>query len=220
MNSSSSISSSITNSINQRRRKAFSSASSLFTERMAKQITTAFLSDNDLTTCRGLDQFPHLRTLSLSNNLLSRLEDLEPLTTLPHLDTLLLEGNPLREEQPNYRLCVCGLLPKLKHLDKIPVSAAEREAAPGALKRWKCFLDQGLKQVCEKVQVLHLTRLLGVHGEMSERLLAKEGVWFGFSSLVRGGATAAKFGADVEGGDGVEAFACVCTWGWLSEGGL
>ncbi len=158
-----------------------------FSERMATQVTSVLLSNNDLVTCRGLEQFPNLGTLSLANNLLTRLEDLEALVALPCLESLLLEGNPVTQEEPNYRLCVLGMLPRLTTLDKVAVSAAEREAALGALKRRKQFWDQGLKHVCDAVQLTHVGNLLAVHCELREVVLAKQGGDFLFSALVRGG---------------------------------
>ncbi len=54
-------------------------APTLLTSQAARRVTAAFLSDNDLSSCRGVEQFACLRSLSLANNLIRRIEDLEPL---------------------------------------------------------------------------------------------------------------------------------------------
>ena len=176
----------------------------VFSERMACQITTVYLSDNDIASCRGMEQFPFLHSLSLSNNLLSRLEDLDPLPSLPCLASLLLTGNPLVEKEPCYRLCVLGLLPRLRVLDKEEVTAAERERAGDVWRRRKGWVEEGVRGVCEEAQLRHLGLLLAVHKEMNDMALARR--WgngksssgdggagtggrprFVFSSLVKGG---------------------------------
>ena len=48
-------------------------------DRIGLAVTSLFLSDNNLTSLQGLRQFPNLRSLSLANNLIRRLVDLEPL---------------------------------------------------------------------------------------------------------------------------------------------
>jgi Leucine-rich repeat len=72
--------------------------------------------------------FPELRTLYLHANEVDSLQAVSALSALPHLTSLTLHGNPLRE-LPNYRLTVIAMLPKLKKLDFVPVSRRERERA-------------------------------------------------------------------------------------------
>ena len=76
------------------------------------------------------------------------------------LESLLLEGNPVTSE-PNYRLRVIGLLAgsKLSMLDKVAVSAAEKEAGPLAFRRFRTFWDQAMKNRCDIVQYEHLVQV-------------------------------------------------------------
>lgn len=60
------------------------------TSQAARRVTAAFLSDNDLLSCRGIEQFACLRSLSLANNLIHRLEDLEPLAVRDTTRVLLI----------------------------------------------------------------------------------------------------------------------------------
>jgi Leucine-rich repeat (LRR) protein len=46
---------------------------------IAAAVTSLFLGDNNLTSAEGVAQFANVRALSLANNLIARLEDLEPL---------------------------------------------------------------------------------------------------------------------------------------------
>lgn len=54
-----------------------------------------------------------LDTLILANNKLTNLKDLKPLSDLPHLTHVSLEGNPVTK-LPDYRLFVIHRLPNLK----------------------------------------------------------------------------------------------------------
>lgn len=92
-------------------------------------ITALFLSQNNLTTLHGVEQFMSLRLLSVGGNLLTHFDALEPLTALQRLRNVNLTGNPLCD-QPNYRFRVLAHLPQLQVLDTTDVSAKERELAP------------------------------------------------------------------------------------------
>ena len=91
---------------------------------VAAPVTQLLLSNNSL---RGLGRlsgqlFPNLEAVSLSNNQLRYLEDLVPLTTLPKLLDLILEGNPVTH-MPNYRAQLVAHLPRLIMLDKRAVGS-------------------------------------------------------------------------------------------------
>ncbi len=62
-----------------------------------------YLSKNSLRSLQGIQQFRRARSVSLSDNLLGRWEDLLPLVEgCPELESLGLEGNPL-SQLPFYR---------------------------------------------------------------------------------------------------------------------
>ncbi len=71
---------------------------------------------------------PNLTSLVLTNNHLAEFSELHPLHRFPKLITLSLLANPVAK-QPNYRLYVIHMLPKLKLLDFRRVKKSEREAA-------------------------------------------------------------------------------------------
>ena len=62
------------------------------------------------------DSLPALHTLMLANNNILNLQDLLPLANLSKLERLVLIDNNVTK-QPNYRLFVINLLPKLLVLD-------------------------------------------------------------------------------------------------------
>jgi U2 small nuclear ribonucleoprotein A' len=71
---------------------------------------------------------PNLEWLMLTNNKLSNVADLEPLGKFPKLRYLSLIDNPVTK-QPGYRLFVINRCKKLKALDFMKISPAEREEA-------------------------------------------------------------------------------------------
>ena len=77
---------------------------------------------------------PKLRTLVLTNNLISTLQQLEPLAQVASLVSLSLVDNPVTKVD-GYRAFVIALLPKLRTLDFKRVRPAERSAAEAAYRR-------------------------------------------------------------------------------------
>ena len=74
---------------------------------------------------------PNLHTLVLTNNRLSSLAELEPLSSLKHLKMLSLLGNAVAGV-PQYRLYCAAAMPSLKWLDFQRITPAERERAAAA----------------------------------------------------------------------------------------
>jgi Leucine-rich repeat (LRR) protein len=85
---------------------------------LLRRVKTLLLSNN-LIFRVGEDlkeSLPSLHTLMLANNNILNLQDLLPLASLPKLERLVLIENNVTK-QPNYRLFVINLLPKLLVLD-------------------------------------------------------------------------------------------------------
>jgi dynein axonemal light chain 1 len=70
----------------------------------------------------------------MSNNRIKNFDELSKLSVLPHLEDLLLVGNPIYENlsTEESRKEVISRLPNLKKLDGDVVTEAERAAATGA----------------------------------------------------------------------------------------
>ncbi|KDO29257.1 hypothetical protein SPRG_22163 [Saprolegnia parasitica CBS 223.65] len=95
---------------------------------VARTTTCLYLSQNNLASLAGLEQFGHLKMLSLGSNLIVRFDELAHITS-PPLKTLHLVGNPICEA-PNYRARVLQMLPTLSVLDTLEISAKERQLVP------------------------------------------------------------------------------------------
>lgn len=74
------------------------------------------------------EHIPNLECLVLTNNRLTKLQDLDPLWTLPRLTHLSLLDNPVAKE-PGYRLYTIAKCRKLKVLDFRKVKLQERQEA-------------------------------------------------------------------------------------------
>ncbi|KAL6261003.1 hypothetical protein P5V15_008530 [Pogonomyrmex californicus] len=122
-------------------------------------LTRLFLAENQIEKIEGLDALVNLRTLhlrhnklanldgftkrchslkylNLRNNEISRISELEKLSCLSNLETLIILGNPFlkeeakeeeeKEAKQEYRYIILTILPKLKRIDKDPVLDFER----------------------------------------------------------------------------------------------
>lgn len=85
---------------------------------LLKRLRSVLLSNNRVSRiAANLASFlPNLETLILTNNRLTKLEDLDPLACLTSLRTLSLIDNPVTH-QARYRLYVIHKLPRLRILD-------------------------------------------------------------------------------------------------------
>ncbi|XP_010114510.1 PREDICTED: leucine-rich repeat-containing protein 23, partial [Chlamydotis macqueenii] len=93
------------------------------------QLTTLHLRDNQLGTLDGFcSSMKCLQYLNLRNNGISNLQEVTKLQVLPMLQALVLLDNPCCDE-PNYRLEVLVLLPRLQRLDKEPFEQDEQAEA-------------------------------------------------------------------------------------------
>eukprot|EP00494_Astrolonche_serrata_P033586 UN33855 len=69
---------------------------------ISEKITTLWLGNNFLTTVQGIGQFKNLIQLSVANNMINTLSDLNPLSNCKYLSHLYLSGNMVCN-LPNYR---------------------------------------------------------------------------------------------------------------------
>lgn len=82
------------------------------------------------------DYIPSLESLVLTGNHIEEVGDLEPLNTLPNLQSLSLLHNPVTAKQ-HYRLYLIYKLPHLRLLDFRKVKEKEREEAKQLFKSKK-----------------------------------------------------------------------------------
>ena len=93
------------------------------------------LRSNKIASLDGFDyRCAKLRYLNLRNNEITRLSELEKLSCLPALDTLIILENPAigeseGEEEAAYRHIVLAMLPNLTRLDKDPLLFEEKRVA-------------------------------------------------------------------------------------------
>lgn len=138
-------------------------------------IQTLYMSNNSVSNLEGLSQFSQLENLSLANNCVSDVRQLDVLAkACPSLESLMLEGNPVASG-PNYRAqvvlrlptCVCSALPplvfpdcqyphpvlgflwrRLKTLDGLEVTDQERDRALTTVRQEQGMLDIMITNDC------------------------------------------------------------------------
>ncbi|KOC66130.1 Leucine-rich repeat-containing protein 23 [Habropoda laboriosa] len=98
-------------------------------------LTTLHLRSNKLSNLTGFDsRCVKLNYLNLRNNEIIKLSELEKLSCLPALETLVILENPTvpdreAEEEVAYRHIVLAMLPNLTRIDKDPVLFDEKREA-------------------------------------------------------------------------------------------
>lgn len=131
---------------------------------------TVFLSDNELHSLRGIEQFADARVMTLAHNPVARFEELQHLAACTQLQQLALHDTPLAA-RPLYRArtiaVLHGLGVPLAYLDGAPVSAADVEASATILQRHSAVLAVLVSQECRIAQLALVVQLLQVHLELA-----------------------------------------------------
>ncbi|XP_034824940.1 U2 small nuclear ribonucleoprotein A' [Maniola hyperantus] len=97
---------------------------------LLKRLKCMFFNNNRIVRIgEELEQYiPNLEILILTNNNITELGDLDPLSTLPKLKTLSLMHNPVANKQ-HYRAYVAYKMPELRLLDFRKIKQKERDEA-------------------------------------------------------------------------------------------
>ncbi|KAK7739970.1 nuclear mRNA export, poly(A)+RNA binding protein [Cytospora paraplurivora] len=90
------------------------------------------------------ETFPDLKHLDLSNNQLSNLKQLNKWRSrFRHLETLLLNDNPIIQTEPNHAIELRDWFPKLQNLSNIQIRTAEEVAIEAAKAQPKLIPQRG-----------------------------------------------------------------------------
>ena len=92
------------------------------------QIEVLSLAVNYIQTLKDIQFCSNLKELYLRKNMISNLNEIRYLQSLPNLRVLSLTENPIADH-PQYRLAIVALLPQLRKLDTQEVSNAELDKA-------------------------------------------------------------------------------------------
>ncbi|WIA22151.1 hypothetical protein OEZ85_004487 [Tetradesmus obliquus] len=134
-----------------------------------------YLSRNSLRSLAGIQQFPFLRVLSASDNLLEDIEQLQVLEACPNLQVASFERNPLAC-LPNYRNKLMQLLPRLQMLDGQGISGQDRQRAGAALKQEAACMAVMLSNACMVHKLARTAELLQLHTELRRTLFGSSSV--------------------------------------------
>jgi hypothetical protein len=139
---------------------------------VALPCTHLFLSNNDISSLLGIEQFQNVKVLSLSNNMLRRTGDLVQLRSLRYLEKLNLEGNGVTS-MPFYRQFIIALCPRLSLLDNVPVSAEERVPSDALSRRAGAVLEALRTEELRACVLRHVLRLTRVNAELAQAVCGK-----------------------------------------------
>jgi Leucine-rich repeat (LRR) protein len=145
--------------------------------KLSSRITTLYLSHNSLESLSGLEQFENITTASISSNAIRYLNDLLPLSLLPSLERLSLEGN-IVTHMPYYREIVLGISLRgnksgLNVLDGVKMTSAEKDGL-GPNYRKACLQMDQMRCTALRVCVMeHLYGLTKCHAEIVQQVMGK-----------------------------------------------
>ncbi|KAL4125496.1 Centrosomal protein of 72 kDa [Phytophthora ramorum] len=134
-------------------------------------VTALYLSQNNLRSLAGVEQFAAVRLLSVGGNLVASDKEVIRLTELPQLRNLNLMGNPLCDG-PNYRLRVVAVLTKLQVLDNSDVTKKEREAAPHVIAKDNALRAMVTQNHFDIHKLQRIAKLISLHKEFYGRVMA------------------------------------------------
>ncbi|EGZ27988.1 hypothetical protein PHYSODRAFT_308966 [Phytophthora sojae] len=134
-------------------------------------VTALYLSQNNLRSLEGIEQFAAVRLLSVGGNLIASDKEVARLNELAQLRNLNLMGNPLCD-QPNYRLRVVAALKKLQVLDNTDITKKEREAAPTVAAQDDALRTMATQNHFDIQKVQRIAKLIALHKEFYGRVMA------------------------------------------------
>ncbi|POM68031.1 Hypothetical protein PHPALM_15859 [Phytophthora palmivora] len=125
-------------------------------------VTALYLSQNNLRSLEGIEQFSMVRLLSVGGNLIPSDKEVARLNELKQLRNLNLMGNPLCD-QPNYRLRVIATLNNLQVLDNCDITKKEREAAPHVAAQDNALRMMVTQNHFDIQKLQRITQLISLH---------------------------------------------------------
>lgn len=140
--------------------------------KFAHSVRTLFLSGNYLSSIAGIHQFGRVEVLSLANNSIRYLEELETLRSLPNLKKLSLAGNAVCS-MPYYREIVIMNCAQLVSLDGSRVDSVLRSHAKIVAFKAKTVLEQLRVNELRNTVLAHASKLLSCHLELRNIVCGK-----------------------------------------------
>ena len=136
---------------------------------MTSHVKKLYLSNNSVMSLNGIDQFPSVINLSIANNEIRYLEQLQSLQYLTQLEKLSLEGNFVAST-PFYRCIVLHMCSHLETLDGITVTSHERDHVIQKYSDIENFYQGSRTSELRNAILTHLTNILRCHDELYEIL--------------------------------------------------
>jgi hypothetical protein len=134
-------------------------------------VTALYLSQNNLQTLDGIEQFAAVRLLSVGGNLVASDKEVARLAALEQLRNLNLMGNPLCD-QPNYRLRIVAMLTKLQVLDNTDITKKERDAAAHVAAQDDALRTMVTQNHFDIQKLQRIAQLVALHKEFYGRVMA------------------------------------------------
>ncbi|GMF21793.1 unnamed protein product [Phytophthora fragariaefolia] len=134
-------------------------------------VTALYLSQNNLKSLEGIEQFMSVRLLSIGGNLIASDKEVARLVELAQLRNLNLMGNPLCD-QPNYRSRVVAMLTRLQVLDNTDISKKEREAAPSVAAQDDALRAMVIQNHFDIQKLQRISQLIRLHKDFYGYVMA------------------------------------------------
>jgi hypothetical protein len=133
--------------------------------KLTSSLKIVYLSNNNIKRIEGIEQFQSCQSLSLANNLVRYLDELQPLQKLLRLEKLSLEGNPVTG-MPYYKEYLLSLCTRLTVLDGARVSVEDRLLIRGRIRKISVVFEQMRINELRVYVLQHYAFLSVCHREM------------------------------------------------------
>lgn len=139
---------------------------------ISRGIYVLYLSNNNLLSLKGIEQFVNVRCLSCGHNLIRYIGELQYLRNLRELEKVSLDGNVVTS-MPYYREYILLLCPKVEVIDGVKVSSQERLSSQASARKAQTFYEQLRLNELRNCVLEHIFNLLKCHSLLLSVVLGR-----------------------------------------------
>lgn len=134
-------------------------------QQVKHQVKCLFLSNNYIQNLHGITAFSHVQILSLVNNALRYLEELQPLSSLPCLKRISLSGNAVTK-LPYYQETLISLCSEVESLDGQKINELTRTELKIRHKHAALYYSRAASNATRNSILQHIIQKVQYHEEM------------------------------------------------------
>ena len=139
---------------------------------ISDSVRTLYISNNNLKTLQGIENYSRLRIVSCTNNYIRYMGDLKYLKNIKYLEKVSFIGNPV-SMMPFYREYLISLSPNLISIDGKNISINEKMDAKSSSHKAQLFYNQLRLHALRNCILGHIKNLVCCHKELHDVVVGK-----------------------------------------------